>query len=393
MLNKIKKVSLRDILGIFKFIIVLIPAFIYKMYLKIVKKELWLICENENIARDNGYVFFEYMKEKHPEIRCFYAIDYKSPDYNKVKDLGSIVNWSSLKHYFLYMSATKNISSHKQGNPNQTLFTILHLYLHLYNNRIFLQHGVLYQNLEMFHKKNCYFKMFICGAKPEYDFILQKYGYDKDEVKYTGLARFDNLHNKTFDKHTILYMPTWRRYLTQKKDLLNSEYFNRIFSFINSDGLEKLLEKYNMNLVFCLHDGLRECRNLFTTKNKNVNILDITKTDIQKLLIDGAILITDFSSIHTDFAYMGKPIIYYQYDMNDFNQKHIGPSYKDTYFDFKSDGFGKVVDSEKDVIAELEKIINNNNCVEKKYVKRVNSFFELRDDKNCERIYERIVGE
>lgn len=390
MIDKLKKVSIQDVLGIIIFVIVLIPSVIYGIIIRITKKELWLICETKETARDNGYVFYKYLKKEHPEIKSFYAIDKKCKDYEKVKNLGGIIKWSSFKHYFLYMSSTRNISSHKQGNPNQSLFTVLHLYLHLFNNRVFLQHGVLYQNHEMFHKKRCYFKVFICGAKPEYDFVKEKYGYTH-EVKYTGLARFDNLHNTKCDKRIILYMPTWRRYLTNKKDLRNSKYYEKIMSFINSAQLEKLLKQENMELYFCPHDGLKNNMKLFKSNNNRVKIIDITSADIQKVLIKGSILITDFSSVHTDFAYMKKPIIYYQYDNEEFNKKHIGLNYKDTYYSFEKDGFGKVVHDEKALLKELENTIKNNETINMKYDKRIQDFFVLYDNKNCERIYDSIL--
>lgn len=392
MINKIKKVKVKDLFGIAIFVIVLFPSIFYKLILKIKKKQLWLICENENIARDNGIVFYEYIRKKHPEILCYYAIDFSSPDYGKIKSLGNIVKWGGFKHYFLYMSSSKNISSHKQGNPNHALFTILHLYLHLYNNRVFLQHGVLYQNFEMFHKKNCYFKIFICGAKPEYDFVDEKFGYDNGEVRYTGLARFDNLHNVVTKKKIILYMPTWRRYLSKKQELEKSVYLQKILSFINSSALEVFLEKNNYELHFCPHDGLRDGKELFESNNKRVKVIDISKANIQQMLMESSVLITDFSSIHTDFAYMKKPVVYYQYDIEDYSEKHVGKEYKDTYYNFKKDGFGLVVENENDLLDELKRIIETNDLiVDHKYMKRIDEFFQLNDKNNCERIHREIV--
>lgn len=246
MREKLKKVSFRDIIGIIPFILLIIPAFIYKISLKVRKKELWLIGETEKTARDNGYFFFKYMREKHPEIPCYYAIGFKYNDYEKVKSLGNIIKWASFKHYFYYMAATKNISSHKEANPNQSIFTVMHLYLNLYNNRIFLQHGVLYQNFSMFHQPNTKFKIFITGAKPEYDFIKEKYEYKNNEVRYTGLARFDNLYNTKPNPQIILYMPTWRRWIENEKILKNSNYYKRINAFINNPKLEKILEQNNV---------------------------------------------------------------------------------------------------------------------------------------------------
>ena len=75
----LKKISLKDILGIFIFVILVIPAFIRK---HILKKEIWLISEHLT-ARDNGYFFFKYMRENHPEIGCYYAVDYNHNDYDR----------------------------------------------------------------------------------------------------------------------------------------------------------------------------------------------------------------------------------------------------------------------------------------------------------------------
>lgn len=392
MINKIKKIKLRDVFGILKFLIMLLPALIYRFYLKIRKKQLWLICETERTARDNGIVFYKYMIKEHKEIKCYYAIDKKSNDYNSIREIENIIQWSSLKHYFYYMAATKNVSSHKEGNPNHMLFTILHLYLKLFNNRVFLQHGVLYQNFDMFHKKNTYFKIFICGAKPEYEFVKEKYGYE-DEVKYTGLARFDNLHNTKPDSNVILYMPTWRRWLDTKEKLIGSEYYKKIMSFINSKELENLLNEKDKYLYFCPHGGLRDFKEVFYTNNSRVKIIDISKVDIQKTLIEGSLLITDFSSLHTDFAYMKKPIIYYQYDEKDFKEKHYGKNKYNTYYDFRKDGFGEVVNDEKNLLIEIDNNIESNFKEDEKYVERIRKFFELYDNKNCERIYEVIRDE
>ncbi|MBP3635037.1 MAG: CDP-glycerol glycerophosphotransferase family protein [Bacilli bacterium] len=391
MLRRLKKVKLADILGIFIFIIVLIPSLIKKLYLKVTKKEFWLICETKVTARDNGYSFYKYMRKEHPEIITYYAINKKSKDYQKVSDLGNIIQWGSLKHYYYYMSATKNISSHKEGNPNQLLFTILHLYLNLYNNRVFLQHGVLYQDFSMFHFKNTKFKIFITGAKAEYDFVKERYGYFKGEVRYTGLARFDYLYDSKVDKNAILFIPTWRRWLETKEQFEKSTYFKKINELINSKELENMLEKYNKVLYFYPHLSTQKFIDCYKTNNKYIKILDTSNVDVQELLKKGTLLITDFSSIFTDFAYMHKPIIYYQYDSEEFYDKHFRKEDGKSYFDFKKDGFGPVVNNEADLLSQIEKYIKNDFKQQQEYTKKIDKFFLLRDKNNCQRIYKEII--
>ena len=388
----LKKVKIKNLYGVLYFIILVIPALIYKMYLKISKKELWLIAETEKTARDNGFTFFEYVTNNHKEIKCYYAISFKCRDYARVKSYENVIKWSSMKHYFLYMSSTYNISAHKDGNPNHPLFTIMHLYLNLYNNRIFLQHGVLYQNFEMFHQKNTKFKIFITGAKPEYEFVKSKYGYNNNEVRYTGLARFDNWYKRKDDykKNLILYIPTWRRWFKDINEFEQSLYYTKIKSFINNKELEQVLKDANFEMYFCPHIGIERFNDLFKSSNEHVKILNIKDTDIQKLLIEGTILITDFSSLHTDFAFMNKKIIYYQYDEKDYKEKHIGKFWRDTYYDFEKDGFGPVVKDEESLINEIKRVISIKEKNIERYEKRIDNFFELHDEKNCERIFNEI---
>lgn len=386
--DKLSKIEIKYIIGIIPFLIALLPALIYKLYLKISKKELWLICEEYNMARDNGYVFFKYVRDNHSNIKCYYAIDKSSSDYNKVKKYEPyIISFGSLKHYFYYMSATRNISSHKNGNPNELIFTILHLYLHAFNNRVFLQHGITCNDLAMFYNKNTRFKFFISGAKPEYDYILEKFGYSEKELKYTGFARFDNLDNAILDNRTILLIPTWRRWIKSTKDFLGSDFYKKWNSFLNNEKVKEILDEKNITLYFYPHIHIQKYKDYFNITSENIKLLDINKADVQTILKKGALLITDYSSLFMDFSYMEKPIILYQFDYNEVNEKHI----KFGYFNYERDGFGIVAHNEMELINKLVYYINNGYKVEDEFKKRIDKFFPIRDNNNCERIYKEIL--
>ena len=38
-------------------------------------QDIWLISERGFDARDNGFVFYKYLRTKHPEINSYYIID------------------------------------------------------------------------------------------------------------------------------------------------------------------------------------------------------------------------------------------------------------------------------------------------------------------------------
>ena len=60
--------------------------------------------------------------------------------------------------------------------------------------------------------------------------------------------------------------------------------------------------------------------------------------DIPQLLLTAGVLVTDFSSVSMDFVYMEKPILYFQFDRDDFRKGHQSVG----YFDYDRDGFGPV---------------------------------------------------
>ena len=60
----------------------------------------------------------------------------------------------------------------------------------------------------------------------------------------------------------------------------------------------------------------------------------------QELFKKGALLITDYSSVAFDFAYLKKPVLYYQ-STNDY---HF--NLDESYFDYETMGFGEVCRSE-----------------------------------------------
>ena len=70
-------VKISDILHILKFMI----AFPIALILKIFIKDLWVVCDYEDEARDNGYYFYKYLREKQPQQNVVYAINKKYPDY------------------------------------------------------------------------------------------------------------------------------------------------------------------------------------------------------------------------------------------------------------------------------------------------------------------------
>lgn len=372
-------------------------GFICSLFVRIVHNNIWLICEREDEARDNGYHFFKYMCNTHPEIEVVYAIKKTCNDYSKVKALGKVIPFGSLLHWIYYFAAKRNVSSQKEGKPNPALCYILEVYFNCRRNRAYIRHGISKDDQRWVYYDVTKMNLFVCAAGREYEFVKAKFGYPSENVKLLGLCRYDNLLKVHSVKRQILVMPTMREWLrtvsqdTNKyektKEVGQSEYFKRWNDFLSNRILNNLLLDNSIKLIFYPHSSMQKYIDLFCSISDSVIIADADNYDVQELLMESSILITDYSSVFFDFAYMEKPIIYYQFDYEKFRLAQ----YQEGYFSYIEDGFGKVVDSEEDLICEISNILRNDLKMETMYKKRVEDFFAFHDGQNCQRTYEAIL--
>lgn len=391
--QKLKRVKLNDIFQIWKLLASILPALFYRCF----NKNLWIVCEDAMEARDNGYWFFKYLREKHPEQSCVYAIKKKSVDYQKVAKLGRTVEYGSLAHWILYLASSKKISSQKAGNPNAAIFYFLEVYGLLHDKRIFLQHGITINDSRWLYYSATKMTGFICGAYPEYQYILDKFGYPPKKVYYTGFCRFDGLHNFQRDQKLILIMPTWREWIADEDDRLieyegtkeipETNYFRHWNSFLKDEKLEILAEKYSVRFVFFPHRNMQKYMEYFPECKKYMTIVGSKDWDIQELLKKASLMITDYSSVFFDFVYMKKPVIFYQFDYKNFRKGQYGEG----YFSYQKNPFGDRETRQEEIFNLIEKYIKKDFSVTNAYLQAHKEYFRLYDTNNCERIY-RVIN-
>lgn len=348
-----------------------------------IKKTSWVISERGKDARDNGYHFYKYLKTTHPEKKVYYIIDKKSADYHKVKD--DAVQYGSLKNYWVVATAKKIISSHYAlclPDIGSKLFAICGLGKKFY----FLQHGIIYNDLSFLYKKNAPMKLFCCGAKPEYEWVKSRFGHEDEVVQYTGLARYDALLTTQESKKQILVMPTWRKGIKDEASFFKSSFYEIWQNFLTNKTLNDLLKENGFKLIFYPHFELQKYLKSFSFDNDCVQLASFEEYDVQTLLKESALLITDYSSVFFDFAYMKKPLIYFQFDYEDFYSNH----YQRGYFDYEEHGFGKVCADYDSVINEVIDRFENGVKIADTYASRIDNFFDMRDTNNCKRIYDAI---
>ena len=151
--------------------------------------------------------------------------------------------------------------------------------------------------------------------------------------------------------------------------------------------LEALLEKHGYEAVFYPHFEVQRFLSSFHTANPRVKIAALGEADVQTLLMESAVMVSDFSSVQFDFAYMKKPLLYYQFD----EAQYWGVHHDVGYFSYRDDGFGPVVTEQAALFRELDGALAQNGTISPFYAKRVDALFDQVDDQNCARNYQAIV--
>ncbi|KHE76064.1 hypothetical protein N489_11365 [Lactococcus lactis subsp. lactis 1AA59] len=387
-------IKFKNLILLLKDIVMLFMASCFVRIKKRKDERIWLISEKYDEARDNGYEFFKYMQKEHKEIQTYYIITKDSVDLNKFNNLNNIIEYKSWKHFKYYIKSSVLISSQLLPFPTKRKICNLLEFLCLFKfKRVWLQHGIIKDKVP--HKsmdyKNMKYDLLTCSTKREYNFVISEYGYPKNIAQIIGLCRYDNLFDTSKENNQILIMPTWRKWLSNKNldGFKESSFFEYYASLLKDATFNNILEKNKIKVYLYLHYGFQNFTQAFIEEfsgNPNVIICEAAKYDVQTLLKDSNILITDYSSIFWDFAYMLKPTIYFQFDKVEYDRGHYPPA----YFNYSVDAFGKVVKNITEVNLELKKIIQNNFVVEERYIKRIKHEFYYFDNSNSQRTYNKI---
>jgi CDP-glycerol glycerophosphotransferase (TagB/SpsB family) len=138
--------------------------------------------------------------------------------------------------------------------------------------------------------------------------------------------------------------------------------------------------------LFCLHPLFKEQASHF----QGNDVFDINKSyvDYQDIFKNYDLLVTDYSSVFFDFAYLDKPVAYSQFDAKEFFSRH---SYEKGYFSYEDDGFGPVSHTLDDAVHDIIGIIQNGCIMDEVYKERVERFYPKDKGHNCKNVYEEIL--
>lgn len=365
----------------------------------------WLLMDRDTQADDNAEHFYQYIKTSKPNINTFFVLQKKSHDWKRLKKKGfRLLPFGGIRHKLALLTCKNVISSHAD------LYVFGYLPTNKFGDMInykttFLQHGMTMQNISKWINGKNLDCLISCAGMEHKAFIEagNEYNYGQREVKLGGFARHDELlrrNSETVPSKTILIMPTWRASLVGKQkgksnrralnpDFMQSLYAQRWSSLLQSEKLKTLVEKYGYRVVFFPHANTQPYMKQFKVP-KHIECISHSHVKIQDLFVNSDIMITDYSSVACEMAYLKKAVLYYQFDAEEF----LGGAHmlRKGYFDFTNHGFGPVENEESKLIKRLDEVCKNAGRPTKLYESRMKHFFPHRDGKNCERIFEAITA-
>ena len=366
-------------------------------------KNIWVFGGDFN-SFSNGKYLAQYIKRNHPAVKPVWVVR-KHIQISKIREEGfeAYYHWS--------LKGVKYSLKAKYHFLNSYVFDI-NYWLSGGSTIINLWHGVPLKKLnfditkgpsaKVFNPKfipTWLAQFFILRLKsPDYflatsgttqDLFSKSFKVKKEHCIIAGYPRNDIFFQNTFSSEdymydnvveyikqsskSIIYMPTWR---DSKNNFLAD-------SGIDFQELNKVLNQKNFQFFLKLHP-LTKIDTTLLCEFSNIHILG-ENTDVYPYLKNIDVLITDYSSIYIDYLLTDNHIIFYPFDIKDYQNRD-----RDLYFNYDNVTPGPKAYNFKQLLQLIENIGNNHADFypTNDYLKIKDMFWKFKDGKSSERIFE-----
>lgn len=399
---------------------ILLRILYFMFYFYFRNKHIWIFMDLPNSSGDNGYFLFKkaIKSDKLKNIKKYYVFSKSknlhetfseqenkyvasskfmkartlsgfitpNEEFERLKKIGNVLQYKSIKHRLYLLFADYIIASHPD---NGIIYPFWGNYHHLSglarSKTIFLQHGVTKDDISYwFNRYDKRIGLIVTVSDLEKEsFLNPKYGYDESCIKVLGFPRLDFLE-KGEDKKEIVLMPSWRRQHSQlsEDEFIQTDYFKSINELMNNEYLIKFLKSKGYRLIFKPHRNVLKFIDSFDIPDEAELGSEMSYNEIFN---HASMMITDYSSVAFDFAYLKKPLIYYHHD----DDYHF--NLDDSYFKYDTMGFGPVATQIDELKDEIIRLVENDCQMDEKYIKRVDDFFKYTDKNNSKRVIDKIL--
>jgi hypothetical protein len=365
-------------------------------------RDAWCLMDRIHNADDNGERLFRYLREQRRDINAWFVLERGTPDWKRLAADGyrsRMIAHGGVRWRLLMLNCAHLASSHVDA-PVHRPPAIVRMSEPTWKFT-FLQHGVIKDDLSRWLNPKRV-DLFVTSTPQEQQSIAgdnTRYVYTSKEAQMTGLPRFDRLRElgaqvSPAQRDLILICPTWRYWLTpplesgtQRRVLidnfLDTDYARNWLGLLTDPALAQLAHDHHLRIGFLPHPNIQPALAQMTLP-PHVQALTFEGQDVQQMIANAALMVTDYSSMAFNAAYLDRPVIYFQFDADLVNNgAHVG---RPGYFDYTRDGFGPVTTTITDTTTEITTTITTNNRTPTPhYQHRINTTFTQRDGNCCQR--------
>lgn len=369
-------------------------------FIKKFLSDVWVLIDREDQGEDSAEVLFRYLRRHQSDTNAWFVVRRGTSTWKRLRADGHrrVAAYGSLWWKVLMLRAEFLISV--QANPAVTTPTALARYRRRMRWRfIFLQHGVIKDDVSRW-LNNKTFTMMLTSTHGEHQSIVgpdSRYVFSDLEIKLTGLPRFDALTEaeartpETKKRSAILIAPTWRKWLDDlaADDLdafASTEYAREWLGFITSPVLLEYARRHNLTVAVLPHPNLRKAL-LSLDLPDLVEMWDFEEGRAQQNFVEAAVLVTDYSSMAFNAAYLDRSVVYFQFD----RERHDAGDHTALpgYFDYDRDGFGPRVEGHTAAVEATITAIDGDTASGVYSDRRTNAF-AFRDGQASERVFNEI---
>ena len=256
------------------------------------------------------------------------------------------------------------------------------------NSKIFWYNKIMAYVFPFVYEHN--FNLAVSNAQIFTNKLSSAFGIQLQNILETGNPRNDiffsttkssfitNIRNRFFGCKIVFYLPTFRGG-GLKSNLFKLDDFNIL-------DIEKFLLEENIVIVSKGHYVDDQLTDSTVVSSRIIHLSDNEVNDINFLLKDADLLITDYSGAYFDFLLTTKPQIFAAFDLQEYLEKS-----REMYFEYSTIVGGPIVTNWKELLGAL-KVIWKDKHYSELILEKNKLFNKYHDSNNSKRVYEAIVA-
>lgn len=191
----------------------------------------------------------------------------------------------------------------------------------------------------------------------------------------TKIKKFLNCNHNS--NKMALYMPTFR------------ESEREFFNIIDMGKFQQFLQENNILFCVKLHPKSKLREHFAMVEESNILVID-ADADPYVFLSLSDMLVTDYSSIYFDYLLLNKPIVFFNYDLEDYLSNS-----RDMYFDYDEFTPGEKVRNQNELQQAMSNVVSYSGVYNDSYKllrdKITNKVFDSKDKMGCPIFINKII--